>query len=139
MAYDTLEYTLTLTRIECGVCHIPFAIPSNLYKARLQDGKDFWCPNGHAVHYFDNDNRKLRAQVAQLTDDRQWYSDQMKAARKDAELQRRRAAAAKGQLTKIRNRVANGMCPVPGCKRSFTNVLDHLRNEHPDYHRHEES
>jgi hypothetical protein len=34
-------------------------------------------------------------------------------------------------MTKLRKRVANGVCPC--CKRKFSNVVLHMRQEHPEY------
>lgn len=39
-------------------------------------------------------------------------------------------ATQKGQLTKLRNRIANGVCPW--CQRSFANVARHVEHQHPD-------
>lgn len=52
---------------------------------------------------------------------------------------RRQVAARKGQITKMRNRIANGVCPVPGCKRSgFDNVASHIATVHPNFHAHQD-
>jgi hypothetical protein len=44
----TMTYTGKLQVVDCGVCHIPFAMPAELYR-QLQDADDdgtFWCPAG---------------------------------------------------------------------------------------------
>ena len=43
----------------------------------------------------------------------------------------RRRAAAKGQLTKVKKRVGNGVCPC--CTRSFTDLARHMESKHPAY------
>ena len=141
MSTATITYTQTYHLVTCCKegCGITFGLPNDWVKMRREDHAWWYCPNGHQQHWDQaNEEERLRKENARLKDDRTWYADQMSAARKDAEHQRRKAAAARGQLTKIKNKVANGVCPVPGCKRSFTNVLDHLRTVHPTYHTHEE-
>lgn len=44
-------------------------------------------------------------------------------------------------VLEIKNRIAKGVCPVPGCRRSgFTKVMAHIASKHPDWaaeHAHE--
>lgn len=47
------------------------------------------------------------------------------------ESERRAHAATKGQLTKTKKRIANGVCPC--CNRSFANLERHMAGQHPDY------
>lgn len=144
---QTYVYSTSLTVTSCGFCHIPFAIPKNLYVARYADGKTFYCPNGHCIFWSETTNDLLKEENAKLAKTLErtkleltWQTDMRQAATKDADHQRRRAAAARGNLTKIKNRITNGVCPVPGCKRSGlgTDVVAHIRSVHPDYHSHEE-
>ena len=41
----------------------------------------------------------------------------------------------KGHRTRLKRRLANGVCPVPGCKRSFSDhaMVRHLATVHPDF------
>lgn len=138
---STLMYTRTYSVVTCcrDGCGITFAMDDGFIRQRKEDHAWWYCPNGHRQYWpQENEEEKLRRTVNNLRDQNRWLNDQYDAADRAAKLERRRAAAARGQLTKIKNKVANGVCPVPGCKRSFTNVLQHLRNEHPDYHKHEE-
>jgi hypothetical protein len=52
----------------------------------------------------------------------------MQDERDTAERRRRAEKAAK---TKIKNRVAKGVCPC--CNRTFQNLADHMKSKHPDY------
>lgn len=128
--------TTTLTIISCGECHIPFAIPTSMYHDRLRTGHRFYCPNGHSVCYGDNENKRLQAQVERLAAQRDFWSKETDRARANARHAERRAAAARGQVTKIKNRIAKGVCPVPGCKRSgfeHTALVRHLHDMHPTF------
>jgi len=51
--------------------------------------------------------------------------------RERAERTERRLSAQKGVTTRIKNRVANGVCPC--CKRSFTDLRRHMETKHPKY------
>ncbi|WP_159103999.1 hypothetical protein [Rhodopseudomonas sp. B29] len=51
--------------------------------------------------------------------------------RDQREAAERRAAAARGQVTKIKNRVGHGVCPC--CNRTFANLARHMAGEHPGY------
>lgn len=133
---DTLTYTTTLQRVECGSCYIPFAIPENLYDARLADGKSFYCPNGHAIGWTDNENKRLRREKERLERLVAAKETSRRAALDQAAAAERRRAAAKGQLTKVKNRIGNGVCPC--CKRHFANVERHMTTQHPDFATHSE-
>lgn len=43
----------------------------------------------------------------------------------------RSAAAQRGVLTRLKNRVAAGVCPC--CHRSFKQLSEHMKMKHPDY------
>ena len=138
---STIELTDTYTLITCCVrdCGFTFAVPQRWVRERQADHAWWYCPNGHNQHWPQKSAEdKLRDELEAQKRNNQWQRDMRLAAERDATTQRRKAAAARGQLTKIKNRVANGICPVAGCKRSFIDVIDHLRTVHPDYHKHEE-
>ena len=74
----------------------------------------------------------LRRVAPQLREQLERVEIQRDHARDETRRARLQTAAAKGQLTKMRNRVARGVCPQAGCKRSFTNLHDHVATCHPD-------
>lgn len=137
MATQVDENTYTLmTHMECGKCGISFMVPASFKKEQRELGsRGGWsCPNGHrriyrksdleeAQEQFDYQKAQLTARVDQLEASRIHLTQQNTTL----EYQRR---AAKGQLTRMRNRIANGVCP--GCHRSFTNVRRHMKTKHPD-------
>lgn len=119
----------------CASCGIVFAVPEQWDQKRRDDGKSFWCPNGHSLHYGDNTLAKRLAQAERDRDAAKARAraawDQADAAWKQGEAERRAHAATKGQLTKTRKRVANGVCPC--CNRSFANLSRHMAGQHPNY------
>jgi hypothetical protein len=50
---------------------------------------------------------------------------------KDRDAARRGAAAQKGQKTRIKNRIARGVCPC--CNRSFADLGAHMQQKHPHF------
>jgi len=122
----TLTYTDRLTIIECGECHVTFAMPEDMHRWRKRDGRNFWCPNGCRIYYYENENAKLRAEVASL-------EGQVVEERRRAEHERRRAAALKGWVTRARRHVGAGICPVGTCRRHFPNLARHMETVHPTW------
>lgn len=128
--YQTITTQLFVT--DCFECGVVFAIPKTLEDRRRADGKTWYCPNGHGMVFRETELDKTRKRAEQAERARDRARRELDAALDDAQHQRRRAAAARGQLTKMRNRVARGLCPDMSCKRSFTNLHNHVRTCHPD-------
>ena len=116
----------------CGVWH---AIPAGLSREAMERGHAVHCPLGHSWSIMESETEKLRKKLVA----RQADLDQARAAvlherdRREREVadERRHTAAARGQLTKIKNRVAHGVCPC--CKRTFQQLARHMRTKHPEY------
>ena len=128
----TMNYTGTLVVETCCNCGVHFGLPQDMQKRRREDRKTFYCPAGHAQHYTGaTEVESLRRQLKYVRESEEFYREQ-------AATERRRASAQKGQVTRIRNMIAKGVCPVAGCRRNFTNVREHMAAEHPEFHKHEE-
>jgi hypothetical protein len=118
--------------IECWSCHVDFGIGELFMAERRKDHAAFYCPNGHGNYYAqDNAEEALRKDKerleARLRDQRE-YTERERQRRLTAERQR---SAAKGQVTKIKNRVGNGVCPC--CNRTFVNLGKHTAGQHPNF------
>src|SRR6266576_3096835 len=119
--------TITCCRQGCG---ITFAVPSWWEMKRREDHTDFCCPNGHSQRFTGkNEADKLR-------DELQRERQKLDQAKADADYQRNRreqaersAAAARGQVTKIKKRVGRGVCPC--CNRYFAKLDRHMQTKHP--------
>lgn len=102
-------------------CNLTFAMTREFYDRVRNDGSTWYCPLGHSQHYTGtSDEQKLRDAEARETALR----DQLEASIRDGEAQR-------VELARIRQRIANGVCPC--CNRSFSNVRAHMQSQHPDY------
>ncbi len=129
----TQTFIDTLVVVACGAkdCDVVFGMTERFYQERRSDHRTWYCPNGHPRTYLGkSETERLRERLRTAERSEQFYRDVAATAR-------RSAAAQKGQVTRIRNLIARGICPVPGCRRSFTNVREHMATQHPDYHAHE--
>lgn len=119
---------------QCPECGIVYGIPQDFANACQRDGSSYYCPNGHSLgwHETDADRQKKRADAAERRANQ--AENAARSQRVRAEAEQRRASAYKGQATKIRNRIAAGVCPVPGCRRSgFSQVMRHIEAKHPSW------
>lgn len=127
----TARMSQSLVVETCCNCGLVFAMPIELYRERKRDQKNFHCPNGHPQHYVASTEQDLRNQVAR----EQARADQLKAdrdrERRNRERAERQRSALKGQLTKVKKRVAHGVCPC--CNRTFQNLQRHMESQHPEF------
>ena len=124
-------YSTTLAATSCGSCGVPFGLPLNLLTDLQNTGRWFYCPNGHHIRYHDDENTQLRNQLAREERLRKRAEVQRQAAYDQADAAERSARAVRGHMTRLRNRIANGVCPW--CRRSFPDVLAHIGTKHPDH------
>jgi hypothetical protein len=121
----TIDATERLTVICCGECGIDFAVPEHWREARVNDHAGFYCPNGHCRSYQgETREEKLKRQLDQT-------ARQLARTQDDLHTTEARRRAAKGQLTKTKRRIANGVCPC--CQRHFDNLGAHMHTQHPGY------
>lgn len=68
--------TVNFETIDCCECGIKFQVPEEFDENRQEDGREFYCPNGHEQAYteptddkvkkLEAETRELRKQVSQL-------------------------------------------------------------------------
>ncbi len=129
----TLTFTGELVVTSCW-CGIRLAIPDSLYRVAKQSKHDIYCPVGHVFIYTGSENDELKQKVANLEATARMLRTSREAARDQAAAAERSARAYKGHLTRARNKIAAGNCPVPDCGQHFSNVREHMKFKHPDYH-----
>ena len=121
---STLTYTNNLIVVECCTCGMDFAMPTGFDRRRHDDHDWFYCPAGHKQHYTgpsDAERAKQRAERLER---------QLANREEDVRAARASLIATKGHLTRAKKRADNGVCQH--CNRSFRNVADHVRTQHPD-------
>lgn len=134
---STLTYAGTLHILTCGECSIPHAIPVEMYRDRLDNGGDWWCPNGHKLHFLTTEKHRLEAELAREKKLRGWSESRETSLRDQLGATERSLRGHKAAKTRIKNRIAAGVCPC--CKRSFQNVARHMAGQHPNFTNTEEN
>ena len=129
LTQGVMDITVNLTATDCSACSVVFAVPDRLIKERREDGKSFYCPNGHGLVFDLSETEKLKKKLADAERDRDWYKTAERQARDAEQRASRSAAAYKGQTTKLRKRAIAGVCAV--CHRHFVNVERHMSTKHP--------
>lgn len=118
---------------DCPDCGIVFAMPNAMAKRRREDGRTFWCPNGHSMSWHEDEADRQRKRADRLDKQLTRARAEEDRARAEAAHQAKVAAGYKGAMVKAKKRSAKGMCPVPGCHRHFADVQRHVRGQHPDF------
>lgn len=113
-----------IVEVICCNCGMRFWVDGAWDKQKRDTGKGFHCPNGHDLVYKEREVDKLRRELAAK-------DEELARERSRSELKDRTNAALRGQVTKIKNRVQNGVCPC--CNRTFQNVARHMATKHPDW------
>lgn len=119
--YTTAEMLETILCCKCGVL---FGAPERLLDARRRDGLSFWCPNGHSQGWKETEADRLKRDLKSTRDD----LARVRAERDQVEASRR---AIRGVVTKLRDRVGAGECPV--CGKHLYHLARHVGRVHPGY------
>ena len=109
--------------ITCASCGVVFWMTSAHEALRREDGKSFYCPNGHSLSFKDSEATRYK-RLYQQAEDR---AAAARAERDQAEAGRR---AWKGQATKLRKRVVAGECPF--CGQHLRDLERHVTRQHAD-------
>ncbi len=117
-------FTINLVDVDCFKCGIVFGMPEQFEREKRERGGTFYCPNGHGQHYTKSEVQRLQEKLETERRSTEFWRNQNTLAE-------RRISAQKGQATKLRKRLANGVCPC--CHRHFTNLERHIQGQHPDY------
>lgn len=127
---SSFEITETIIAIHCANCSIMFGVPSRFDKDRRNDHVQFYCPAGHINLYTqESEAEKMRRERDIYIQRVAQRDDEIKKQRSMREAAERQTAAARGQVTRIKNRVGAGMCP--NCRRTFSQLANHMRMMHP--------
>ena len=128
----TIHVTTVLSTEVCFHCGMTFGMPETLQDKLRRTHETLWCPAGHRQSYRDeSDVQKAERELQEERDRHDRTAAQLRDTKVDKVRIERRLAATKGVVTKVRKRIAAGVCPC--CKRSFTNVRRHMASKHPDY------
>lgn len=119
----------------CYKCKQTMWIPEALETAALaaRGQVPFFCAYGHRQFYLEGESEvgKLRRERDRLAQQIAQRDDEITRQRELREAAERSASAVRGQMTKLKRRTANGVCPC--CTRSFVNLRRHIETKHPDF------
>lgn len=132
----TYAVSTTLIVWECPSegCGIVYGIPKEFADSLHANGGSYYCPNGHRLSWRETDADRLRKKL-NAAERRAESSEQAARYQREQRLRIERSnIALRGHLTRMRRRIAAGVCPVPGCKRTgFTQTVRHIRAKHPEW------
>lgn len=118
--------------VVCGGCGVLFWMTKQFHTMRREDHKIFYCPAGcQRVYKGPTEAEKLRLERDRLKQEIAYQQDRVRAETERRELIQRQARAFKGQVTKLKNRAANGVCPC--CNRTFANLQRHMATKHAGF------
>lgn len=123
-----------LRHIHCcrSDCNVLFGLNADYDEAKRRDHSSFYCPNGHSQHFpGESKEERLRRELHNTTLEKERAERNARVERERREAVERSEAATRGYLTRIKNRVAAGVCPC--CTRSFKQLARHMASQHPEY------
>lgn len=119
---------------ECCRCRAPMALPRDLYSAAKHSSSiTFFCAHGHPQRFPEGESEetKLRRERDRLKQQLAQKDDAIRQEREQRMAAERQASAARGVVTKLKNRAAAGVCLC--CNRSFANMARHMADKHPQF------
>ncbi len=121
---ETLTELFQFIMEECCNCGIPFMFSSSKKKELLSSKETFFCPNGHAQHYTGkSEAEKLQDKLNQMEREKEEQIKNIQNLLMDK-------IDDNHKLTKQLKRLHKGVCPC--CNRSFVNLQQHMKKQHPD-------
>lgn len=92
----------------CCNCGIVFSMTAGRMAELRHNGKDFYCPNGHAQYYTDSDSKKikkLKKQLADMTSNRDYWRRRHRDANASLDHERRRYNGLLGYVAKLKRKL----------------------------------
>jgi hypothetical protein len=126
-----LTHNIDVEFIDCANCGQVFGMTAEFIKRRRADGKEFFCPNGHSNFYRDNEHDRVRQERDRLKQQLAQKDDTIAYQRAQREAAEKLASVRKGQVTRLKNRAAAGVCPC--CNRTVSQMAKHMASKHPTF------
>lgn len=126
-----LELTVSFTAITCK-CGGTYAIAKNYCDDKRINGGGWRCPYCEVSWgFWESENDRLTKQLAREKARHDQTRAEVDHQRQLKEAAERRAIGQRAAKTRIKNRIAHGVCPC--CNRSFENLARHMKGQHPGY------
>lgn len=126
-------------KIKCR-CGVAFWLTADTDRHLRMSSQTFYCPFGHASVWpqGESEEDKLRRERDRLKQENARLEEMQRMALATANAQRdqrlaaeRSASAYRGQVTRLKNRAAAGVCPC--CNRTFVNLRRHMAAKHAGF------
>jgi uncharacterized C2H2 Zn-finger protein len=128
----TVAETYKLHFFAC--CGANVGMPESWEPARRRDGKRFYCPHCGTYWFYTpgpTEADKLKEELANVKHHVAWLKEASDRSQRDADHFKRKAAAARGLVTKLKNKAAQGECPC--CGQYFPDLHSHITSAHPEF------
>lgn len=129
MPTATINVTVDLVTEICYQCSMAFAMPAQFQRERRRDKGSFYCPMGHYQAYLKSEADELRANLTRARDEAERAQRATAEWRDTYAREKARHSATKGQLTKARKWIQEGVCTE--CSQKFPDLEVHMKTEHP--------
>lgn len=124
--------TVPLERNICKKCGGVYALSADFLQHKREKGGDWSCPYCRTYwHFTETEVARLQKAIEAEKRRTEFYANNARIAREDAEHSERRRRATVGQMTRLKNRIGNGVCPC--CNRTFKNLRRHMVSQHPEF------
>ena len=119
----------------CASCGLSIFMSEEHEKILRQNQGSFYCLWGHSNVWPKTPTEAredvLRRERDRLKQDAARLHENIARQAERAETAERRARAARGQVTRLKNRAAAGVCPC--CNRQFQNLRRHMDTKHKGF------
>ena len=96
----------TLSVITCSECGVDFGVPDAFERARREDHRTFWCPNGHGqVFRGKTEAEKLREELERIARTLTWTEERLASVNRDRDHTEARRRAEKAAKTVLRKKL----------------------------------
>ena len=132
MSVVSLSFDVDLESHTCGRCGGVYALTTKYVRMKRQDGGYWNCPYCKCLWgYGESEVDRLKKEIEHKDNYIKREQIRTNTARTEAQHFKNVARAEKGAKTKLKKRVAAGVCPC--CNRAFKQLAAHMKNMHPKY------
>ena len=114
----------------CASCGVQYGVTAEFDEDRRNDGKAFYCPNGHTLSYGETEVDRIRRERDRLKQSLAEIDQSRAAAWNRAKEETAKREKVEKELKRQQRRVNAGVCPC--CNRSFVALARHMQVKHPD-------
>lgn len=133
MSTFTESREVKFTTTKCIACSGSYALDQDVIAFARKRGGYHCCPYCKTSQGWEGESHEaeVKRKEAELQAEINRANERARRAKQDAEHFEASRNAYKGQVTRLKNRAAAGMCPC--CNRHFTNLERHMGTKHPDF------